>query len=121
VFLILIHSFHILIHLFHFFIHSFHILIHPFHFFIHSFHILIHPFHILIPPFHIKIVIFHLFSFWDSSFIPGQYRGKSKPLPEYHAKIAGLDEKVSPCPHFFSFFYYYILPFSPCSLLLSVS
>uniref|UniRef100_A0A8C4S1N9 DNA-dependent protein kinase catalytic subunit n=1 Tax=Erpetoichthys calabaricus TaxID=27687 RepID=A0A8C4S1N9_ERPCA len=26
--------------------------------------------------------------------IPGQYDGKSKPLPEYHAKIAGFDERV---------------------------
>ncbi|XP_070581112.1 DNA-dependent protein kinase catalytic subunit-like [Ptychodera flava] len=26
--------------------------------------------------------------------IPGQYRGRSKPLPEYHVKIAGFDEKV---------------------------
>ena len=27
--------------------------------------------------------------------IPGQYDGKSKPLPEYHVKISGFDEKVS--------------------------
>ncbi|GFQ67398.1 DNA-dependent protein kinase catalytic subunit [Trichonephila clavata] len=26
--------------------------------------------------------------------IPGQYSGKSKPLPEYHVKVAGFDEKV---------------------------
>eukprot|EP00731_Ephydatia_muelleri_P028749 Em0020g393a len=26
--------------------------------------------------------------------VPGQYDGKSKPLPEYHVKIAGFDEKV---------------------------
>ncbi|XP_077979786.1 DNA-dependent protein kinase catalytic subunit-like [Glandiceps talaboti] len=26
--------------------------------------------------------------------IPGQYKGSSKPLPEYHVKIAGFDEKV---------------------------
>ncbi|XP_042366176.1 DNA-dependent protein kinase catalytic subunit [Plectropomus leopardus] len=26
--------------------------------------------------------------------IPGQYDGRSKPLPEYHAKIAGFDERV---------------------------
>ncbi|KAK3728486.1 hypothetical protein QZH41_002347 [Actinostola sp. cb2023] len=26
--------------------------------------------------------------------IPGQYTGLSKPLPEYHVKIAGFDEKV---------------------------
>ncbi|XP_022110995.1 DNA-dependent protein kinase catalytic subunit-like [Acanthaster planci] len=26
--------------------------------------------------------------------IPGQYGGKSKPLPEYHVKIAGFDEQV---------------------------
>ena len=25
----------------------------------------------------------------------GQYDGKSKPLPEYHVKIAGFDEKVT--------------------------
>lgn len=25
----------------------------------------------------------------------GQYDGKSKPLPEYHVKISGFDEKVS--------------------------
>lgn len=24
----------------------------------------------------------------------GQYNGKSEPLPEYHVKIAGFDEKV---------------------------
>ena len=24
----------------------------------------------------------------------GQYDGKSKPLPEYHVKISGFDEKV---------------------------
>ncbi|XP_077348787.1 DNA-dependent protein kinase catalytic subunit isoform X2 [Lithobates pipiens] len=26
--------------------------------------------------------------------IPGQYNGKSKPLPEYHVKISGFDERV---------------------------
>lgn len=26
--------------------------------------------------------------------IPGQYDGKSKPLPEYHAQIAGFDERI---------------------------
>ncbi|GFT93732.1 DNA-dependent protein kinase catalytic subunit [Nephila pilipes] len=26
--------------------------------------------------------------------IPGQYTGKSKPLPEYHVKVAGFDEKI---------------------------
>ncbi|XP_004680100.1 PREDICTED: DNA-dependent protein kinase catalytic subunit [Condylura cristata] len=26
--------------------------------------------------------------------IPGQYNGKGKPLPEYHARIAGFDERV---------------------------
>ncbi|XP_060730052.1 DNA-dependent protein kinase catalytic subunit isoform X1 [Tachysurus vachellii] len=26
--------------------------------------------------------------------VPGQYDGKSKPLPEYHAKITGFDERV---------------------------
>ncbi|XP_062835416.1 DNA-dependent protein kinase catalytic subunit [Anolis carolinensis] len=26
--------------------------------------------------------------------IPGQYDGKGKPLPEYHAKIAGFDERI---------------------------
>lgn len=26
--------------------------------------------------------------------IPGQYDGRSKPLPEYHAKISGFDERV---------------------------
>ncbi|KAG8200791.1 hypothetical protein JTE90_006373 [Oedothorax gibbosus] len=26
--------------------------------------------------------------------IPGQYSGKSKPLPEYHVKVAGFDEKI---------------------------
>ncbi|CAB4045005.1 DNA-dependent kinase catalytic subunit-like, partial [Paramuricea clavata] len=26
--------------------------------------------------------------------IPGQYTGRNKPLPEYHVKIAGFDEKV---------------------------
>jgi hypothetical protein len=25
----------------------------------------------------------------------GQYMGTSKPLPEYHVKIAGFDEKVT--------------------------
>ena len=27
-------------------------------------------------------------------FFPGQYDGKSKPMPEYHAKIAGFDSKI---------------------------
>ena len=27
-------------------------------------------------------------------FYSGQYSGRSKPLPEYHVKIAGFDEKV---------------------------
>lgn len=27
-------------------------------------------------------------------FIAGQYDGRSKPLPEYHAKITGFDERV---------------------------
>uniref|UniRef100_A0A8C3EIJ4 DNA-dependent protein kinase catalytic subunit n=1 Tax=Corvus moneduloides TaxID=1196302 RepID=A0A8C3EIJ4_CORMO len=27
--------------------------------------------------------------------VPGQYDGKGKPLPEYHAKISGFDERVS--------------------------
>ncbi|XP_027045855.1 DNA-dependent protein kinase catalytic subunit-like [Pocillopora damicornis] len=26
--------------------------------------------------------------------IPGQYKGKTKPLPEYHVKIVGFDEKI---------------------------
>lgn len=26
--------------------------------------------------------------------VPGQYDGRSKPLPEYHAKITGFDERV---------------------------
>ncbi|XP_061073095.1 DNA-dependent protein kinase catalytic subunit [Conger conger] len=44
------------------------------------------------------------YSPWMSSFradilkneleIPGQYDGRSKPLPEYHAKIVGFDERV---------------------------
>lgn len=44
------------------------------------------------------------YSSWLSSFkadafgndleIPGQYDGRSKPLPEYHAKITGFDERV---------------------------
>ncbi|XP_056317923.1 DNA-dependent protein kinase catalytic subunit [Danio aesculapii] len=44
------------------------------------------------------------YSPWLSSFkaetlkneleVPGQYDGKSKPLPEYHAKITGFDERV---------------------------
>ncbi|XP_066575742.1 DNA-dependent protein kinase catalytic subunit isoform X2 [Amia ocellicauda] len=31
---------------------------------------------------------------WNELEIPGQYDGKSKPLPEYHAKITGFDERV---------------------------
>uniref|UniRef100_A0A672TSV6 DNA-dependent protein kinase catalytic subunit n=1 Tax=Strigops habroptila TaxID=2489341 RepID=A0A672TSV6_STRHB len=27
--------------------------------------------------------------------VPGQYDGKGKPLPEYHAKISGFDERIS--------------------------
>jgi hypothetical protein len=27
--------------------------------------------------------------------IPGQYTGMSKPMPEYHTKISGFDERVS--------------------------
>ncbi|XP_029105413.1 DNA-dependent protein kinase catalytic subunit-like [Scleropages formosus] len=44
------------------------------------------------------------YSLWMSNFrvemlrseleIPGQYDGNSKPLPEYHAKISGFDERV---------------------------
>ncbi|KAL0188811.1 hypothetical protein M9458_015910, partial [Cirrhinus mrigala] len=44
------------------------------------------------------------YSPWLSSFkaetlqneleVPGQYDGQSKPLPEYHAKITGFDERV---------------------------
>ncbi|XP_022778667.1 DNA-dependent protein kinase catalytic subunit-like isoform X5 [Stylophora pistillata] len=30
--------------------------------------------------------------------IPGQYKGKTKPLPEYHVKIVGFDEKVQVLP-----------------------
>lgn len=29
-----------------------------------------------------------------SAHIVGQYDGRSKPLPEYHAKITGFDERV---------------------------
>lgn len=28
--------------------------------------------------------------------VAGQYDGRSKPLPEYHAKITGFDERVCP-------------------------
>lgn len=35
----------------------------------------------------------HLYS--ESIEVPGQYDGHSKPLPEYHVKISGFDEKVS--------------------------
>lgn len=40
-----------------------------------------------------------LFHFQSSNYahaleIPGQYTGRGKPLPEYHVKIAGFDEKV---------------------------
>ncbi|XP_061568965.1 DNA-dependent protein kinase catalytic subunit [Cololabis saira] len=33
-------------------------------------------------------------SFSNELEIPGQYDGRSKPLPEYHAKITGFDERV---------------------------
>ena len=33
----------------------------------------------------------------------GQYSGKSEPLPEYHVKIAGFDEKVCDLSHFDQF------------------
>ncbi|KAF3703361.1 DNA-dependent protein kinase catalytic subunit [Channa argus] len=33
-------------------------------------------------------------SFCNELEIPGQYDGRSKPLPEYHAKITGFDERV---------------------------
>uniref|UniRef100_A0A3Q4MQ59 DNA-dependent protein kinase catalytic subunit n=1 Tax=Neolamprologus brichardi TaxID=32507 RepID=A0A3Q4MQ59_NEOBR len=33
-------------------------------------------------------------SFRNELEIPGQYDGRSKPLPEYHAKITGFDERV---------------------------
>ncbi|KYO26142.1 DNA-dependent protein kinase catalytic subunit isoform B [Alligator mississippiensis] len=33
--------------------------------------------------------------FWRNELeIPGQYDGKGKPLPEYHAKISGFDERI---------------------------
>lgn len=32
-----------------------------------------------------------------SPHIVGQYDGRSKPLPEYHAKITGFDERVCIC------------------------
>jgi len=40
-----------------------------------------------------------LFNFQSSNYthtleIPGQYTGRGKPLPEYHVKIAGFDERV---------------------------
>lgn len=31
--------------------------------------------------------------------IPGQYDGKSKPLPEYHVRISGFDERVGRICH----------------------
>ena len=37
-------------------------------------------------------VIAHVFVF------PGQYTGESKPLLDYHVKIAGFDEKVRTVP-----------------------
>lgn len=37
-----------------------------------------------------------LYSDEDTVFcVAGQYDGRSKPLPEYHAKITGFDERVS--------------------------
>ena len=36
--------------------------------------------------------------------ISGQYTGEQKPLPEYHARIAGFDERVSENAGIFSFF-----------------
>jgi DNA-dependent protein kinase catalytic subunit len=33
-------------------------------------------------------------SYTETLEVPGQYSGKSEPLPEYHVKIAGFDEKV---------------------------
>ncbi|XP_055932973.1 DNA-dependent protein kinase catalytic subunit-like isoform X2 [Argiope bruennichi] len=53
---------------------------------------------------HEKVTSLEKISPWLSEFkqwkytsqieIPGQYSGKSKPLPEYHVKVAGFDEKV---------------------------
>lgn len=37
-------------------------------------------------------------SFSNELEVPGQYDGRSKPLPEYHAKITGFDERVRLLP-----------------------
>ncbi|KAL9956083.1 hypothetical protein ACROYT_G037506 [Oculina patagonica] len=51
------------------------------------------------PPGNLKEYSPWLFRFQSSDYthtleIPGQYTGRSKPLPEYHVKIAGFDERV---------------------------
>ena len=38
-----------------------------------------------------RFILFVLFC------LTGQYTGKGKPLPEYHVKIAGFDERVGDC------------------------
>ena len=37
---------------------------------------------------------FQEFLFVCFFFLTGQYDGRSKPIPEYHAKIAGFDSKI---------------------------
>lgn len=42
-----------------------------------------------------KHLVLQYMSFVTYSILTGQYDGCSKPLPEYHVKISGFDEKVS--------------------------
>lgn len=65
----------------------------------------------------------------------GQYDGRSKPLPEYHAKITGFDERVCTCgwgpPHilwliynsmlFYFTLFHFFSPFSPHLLMSCLS
>lgn len=44
-----------------------------------------------------KYIYFDYFCSLEAVFFPlvvGQYDGRCKPLPEYHAKITGFDERV---------------------------
>ena len=43
--------------------------------------------------------------------VPGQYSGDRKPMPEYHTRIAGFDDKAS--GKHFSFLYHYLVIRTP--------
>lgn len=42
----------------------------------------------------ISVVLCSLMKLFPFPLIVGQYDGRCKPLPEYHAKITGFDERV---------------------------